>query len=113
MKTQRSLALPILNVLAIFAQGATYWLWQKGGVKSFQETYTAFGTEMPVWTRFVFATWSWWWLAPVACLAIFLFVLRRKERGLHAVLWSFVGAVVVLLGMWYAMYPIHAMSRGL
>jgi hypothetical protein len=113
MKKQQSLALPILNVLVVFTQGATYWLWHKGGVNSFQETYTAFGTEMPSWIKFVFSTWSWWWLAPVACLTFFLFVLRRKERRFRAVLLSFLGALVVLLGMWYAMYPIHAMSHGL
>ena len=111
MQKQRFVVLPVLNFLIICAQGATFWLWHKGAIAGFKQYYTAFGTGMPTWTTFVFSTWELWWLAPAIFAVILLIVLLRMRQSFHAAWLSFLASAAVLVAMWYAMYPIHAMGR--
>lgn len=109
--TSRPIAVPALTILLIVGQGATYWLWQKGAITQFNEFYAAFGWPVPDWSAFVFRTWRHWWLVPCVSFAFLVLTVARRAPSTAALSISFLLALISLIAMWYAMYPLHAMQR--
>jgi hypothetical protein len=107
--TLKRLGLLGVCVFSIALQAATYWFWSKGAIPKFSEIYSVFGHAMPLWTKFVFATWRQWWLAPAVSTFLLLGALIFKRNSMSALAVSILVAMIVLLAMWYAMYPLHAM----
>jgi hypothetical protein len=98
-------------VVLVALQVATYWFWSQGAIAKFSEIYSAFGHEMPLWTKFVFATWRQWWLAPVASMFLLLSAVIFKRNSTSVLAVSTAVAMIVFVAMWYAMYPLHAMTH--
>lgn len=99
-----------LGLVFICGQAATYWLWNQGSISSFSNIYASFSTEQPLWTGLVFSTWQLWWLAPTLSIALLVYATyAAKSKALQV--FSVAAAMLILGGMWYAMYPLHAMVK--
>jgi hypothetical protein len=97
-----------VGLLLAIGQAATYWLWRQGTVTNFSNLSASFSHEQPAWTSFVFASWQIWWLAPVISVSVLVYATYVAKNRMLQVL-STLAAMLVLGGMWYAMYPLHAM----
>ncbi|HYM59329.1 MAG TPA: hypothetical protein VEZ11_00400 [Thermoanaerobaculia bacterium] len=48
-------------------------------VPTFEKLFSALGADLPPFTRFIFASYRWWFLIPVAFIALFVASLRRPQ----------------------------------
>ncbi len=98
----------VVGLMFAMGQAPTYWLWRQGAITNFSNLSASFSHEQPSWTAFVFASWPIWWLAPVLSVSVLVYATYMAPSRKLRVL-STLAVMFVLIGMWYAMYPLHAL----
>ena len=109
MKTIATIVLASVGFMATAAQAFFAWAWTQADVKKqFVSVFEGVYGEVPHWTAFMFGLGQLVWLLPAISAVLLFLGFRRRARPSLSIASAL--AVAVLVGMIYAMYPIHIMK---